>query len=161
MKVVHALYGLKTSGASWRATLVATLTEMGFSSSRADADVWMRPATKPNGFEYYEYLLVYVDDILAISHDPKPLIEEIGKTYELKKGSVGPPMRYLGATISKFQIPGNKTGREYWAMSAREYVQEAVRIVKDLLTKEGKTLKTNHVGTPIPDKLPTRTGYDT
>ena len=35
-------------------------------------------------------------------------------------------------------------------MSAREYVQEAVRIVKDLLAKEGKTLKTNHVSTPLP-----------
>ena len=34
-------------------------------------------------------------------------------------------------------------------MSAREYVQEAVRIVKDLLAKEGKTLKTNHVSTPF------------
>ena len=52
--------------------------------------------------------------------------------------------------ISKFQIPGDKTGREYWAMSAREYVQEAVRIVKNLLAKEGKTLKTNHVSTPFP-----------
>ena len=134
VKVVRALYGLKTSGTSWRATLVATLTEMGFSLSKADADVWMRPATKPNGFEYYEYLLVYVDNVLAISHDPKPLIEEIGKMYELKKGSVGPPTRYLGATISKFHIPGDKTGREYWVMSAREYVQEAVRIVKDLHT---------------------------
>ena len=91
-----------------------------------------------------------MDDVLAISHNPKPLIEEIGKTYELKKGSVGPPMRYLGATISKFQIPGDKTGREYWVMSAREYVQEAVRIVKDLLAKEGKTLKMNHVSTPFP-----------
>ena len=63
----------------------------------------MRPATKPNGFEYYEYLLVYVDDVLAISHDLKPLIDEVGKAYELKKGSVGPPTRYLGATI--FEIP--------------------------------------------------------
>ena len=35
-------------------------------------------------------------------------------------------------------------------MSAREYVQEAVRIVKDLLAKEGKTLKKNHVSTPFP-----------
>ena len=90
-----------------------------------------------------------MDDVLAISHDLKPLIDEIGKTYELKKGSIGLPMRYLGASISKFQIPGDKTGREYWLMSAREYVQEAVRIVKDLLTKEGKTLKTNHVSTPF------------
>ena len=62
----------------------------------------MRPATKPNGFEYYEYLLVYVDDVLAISHDPKPKIDEIGKTYELKKGSVGPPMIFGS---NNFEIP--------------------------------------------------------
>ena len=39
-------------------------------------------------------------------------------------------------------------------MSAREYVQEAVRIVKDLLAKAGRTLKTNHVSTPFPTSYP-------
>ena len=38
-----------------------------FVPSKADLDVWMRPATKSNGEQYYEYLLVYVDDILSIS----------------------------------------------------------------------------------------------
>jgi hypothetical protein len=38
---------------------------MDFVASLADPDVWMRPAVKDNGFEYYEYLLVYADDIIA------------------------------------------------------------------------------------------------
>jgi hypothetical protein len=41
--VVRALYGLKSSGAAWRADLAATLREMNFSSSQADPDVWIFP----------------------------------------------------------------------------------------------------------------------
>jgi hypothetical protein len=63
--IVRALYGLKTSGAAWHANLVETLKSMDFVASLADPDVWMRPAVKDNGFEYYEYLLVYADDIIA------------------------------------------------------------------------------------------------
>ena len=40
---------------------------MGFKSSVADPDVWMRPATKSDGEEYYEYLLAYVLKSLSIS----------------------------------------------------------------------------------------------
>jgi hypothetical protein len=28
----------------------------------------LRPASKPSGFACYEYLLVYVDDVLILSH---------------------------------------------------------------------------------------------
>ena len=45
--VVRALYGLKTSGASWRAMFSQTLKDMGFESTKADPDVYIRPATKP------------------------------------------------------------------------------------------------------------------
>ena len=47
MIVVRALYGLKTSGASWRAMFSQTLKDMGFESTKADPDVYIRPATKP------------------------------------------------------------------------------------------------------------------
>ena len=46
------------------------LDEIRFKSSPTDPDVWMKPAVKPDGEEYYEYVLMYVDDILAISMDP-------------------------------------------------------------------------------------------
>jgi hypothetical protein len=59
----RALYGLKSSGAAWRAHLAETLHTLEYTSSLADPDVWMRPAIKANGEHYYEYILVYVDDI--------------------------------------------------------------------------------------------------
>jgi hypothetical protein len=53
------------------------LDEMGFKSSVADPDVWLRPASRADSEQYYEYILMYVDDILAISADPMPIIEDI------------------------------------------------------------------------------------
>ncbi|MEM7457806.1 MAG: reverse transcriptase domain-containing protein, partial [Planctomycetota bacterium] len=40
--IVRALYGLKTAGASWHAHLGDTLRSLGFTSSYADHDVWLR-----------------------------------------------------------------------------------------------------------------------
>jgi len=56
--IVRALYGLKSSGAAWRSHLANTLQHLGFTSSLADPDVWYRSAVKPDGFTYYEYVLV-------------------------------------------------------------------------------------------------------
>jgi hypothetical protein len=44
MIVREALYGLKSSRATWRAHFAATLTEIGFLSTYADPDVWIRAA---------------------------------------------------------------------------------------------------------------------
>ena len=32
----------------------------------ADPDVWLRPAIKSDGLEYYEYVLLYIDDALVV-----------------------------------------------------------------------------------------------
>ena len=42
------------------------LDEIGFKSIPADTDVWIRSAIKPDSEEYYEYVMIYVDNILAI-----------------------------------------------------------------------------------------------
>jgi hypothetical protein len=63
MLVIKALYGLRSSGAAFRSLLAETLNKLGYKPSYADPDVWMRPAVKANGFEYYEYILTYVDDV--------------------------------------------------------------------------------------------------
>jgi Reverse transcriptase (RNA-dependent DNA polymerase) len=70
MVIKKALYGLKTSGTAFRAHLVETLYELNHTPMKADPDVWIRPEVKPDGFEYYEMVLVYVNDVLCISHDP-------------------------------------------------------------------------------------------
>jgi len=89
----------------------------------------MRAATKPNGFEYYEYVLVYVDDILVLSHKPKQTMDALGKLYRLKEDSIGVPTRYLGSTVKQWRFDDDKT-KVRWAMSSEQYVEEAIRNVE-------------------------------
>ena len=69
--MVKALYGIKSSGAVFRVFLSEQLDDMGFKSSNTEPEVWMREATKSDGEDYYEYILVYVDNLLVISLDAR------------------------------------------------------------------------------------------
>ena len=122
-----ALYGLKTSAKAWSKFFGKLLKEMGYKSCVADPDVWMKPETNKEGYKYWAYMLVYVDDCLAVNHDPGPEMEEIKSRYKLKNDTYGEPTRYLGANVDKFQIP--ETGEKYWSMSAYDYVKESCRMV--------------------------------
>jgi hypothetical protein len=51
--IVHALYGLCTSGARWHARLADVLQALHFYPCKAETDVWMK-----DGGTHYEYLLV-------------------------------------------------------------------------------------------------------
>ena len=129
--LVRALYGLKSSGASWRAMLAHTLKyELGFKSCRADPDVWYRPATKPDGEEYYEYILVYVDDILIISTQPRVWAEKIDAIHKFKKGSIAEPKIYLGGDVSKHTFE-DEPDRPKWAYGSISYVKNALSNVRE------------------------------
>jgi len=123
--ISRALYGLKSSGAAWCSTLASTLYESGFKLTHVDPDVLMRPATKEDGSEYYEYIFVYVDDILAISEKQSIIIKGIGDVYRLKEGIVMRPSSYLGATIKQHKLPDSPI-KIVWSMSADKYVKEVV-----------------------------------
>jgi hypothetical protein len=138
--IVKALYGLKSAGYAWRTLLARTLREeMGFKPCQGDMDVWRREAVKANGDKYYEYILVYVDDCLAISEFPRKIMDALAKRFFLKPGSVEESTRYLGATISKFYIDGDSKAK--WAIGSQEYVKEALRVVKARLEKMNMTLR--------------------
>ncbi len=132
---VHALYGLKSAGASWHATLVQALHDIGFVSTTADPDVWIWAAVQGDGFEYYEMLFVYVEDVLMLSHQPKVLIDAIGEYYKVKPGSDKEPEIYLGANIEKVQMPD---GREVWASSPCDYVNNAIKTIESLFEEDGE-----------------------
>ena len=150
VKIVRALYGLKSSGANWRAHMAATLRDAGFQSCKADPDVWMRPNTKPNGDKYWEYLLCYVDDLLCISHSPQLVMDYLAQIYTLKEGSVKEPDAYLGAEIMKWTIEkSDEPTKPRWAMSSDAYVKRAVvEVERYVVTKSGKRLPTK-VTTPM------------
>jgi len=78
--VVRALYGLKSSGAAF---LAEHLSDIGFAPTLADADVWMRPAIREDGFKYWEYVLCYVNDLLGISDDPIRIMKSIQSKFTL------------------------------------------------------------------------------
>ena len=75
--ITWALYGLKSAGAAWRTSFAQALAQLEFRPTHGDPDVYIKPQTKPDGTRYYEMLLVYVDDILVLSHDTKPIIDGI------------------------------------------------------------------------------------
>ena len=57
MLVVRAFYGLKSSGAAFRAFLVEALYYLGYKYSVANTDVWLRPDIKEkDGFKYWHYV---------------------------------------------------------------------------------------------------------
>ena len=83
-------------------------------------------------------LLVYVDNILVLSHDTKPILDGIAAQFRLKDDSLCAPDQYLGATIKIFT---DCEGSESWAMSSDEYVRAAVNEVVEGLDKHGLKLK--------------------
>jgi hypothetical protein len=147
--VIHkALYGLKSSGAAWRAHLARTLHDMEFKASLADPDVWLRPAVKDSGELYSKYVFVYVNDILVLSTKPAIIMNTLGKAYRLKEGSVGPPTQYLGAQIKPHRFQ-DMPGDNHWSMSSAKYVKEAIRNLEIELKKANKRLLSSHITSPL------------
>eukprot|EP00957_Ditylum_brightwellii_P039152 2961000-Ditylum_brightwellii.AAC.1 len=72
---------------------------MGFKSTRGDPGVYIHSQIKPDGFRYYEMILVYGDDILMISYDTNPIISQSTGSFRLKEDSLGPPSGYLGQQL--------------------------------------------------------------
>ena len=64
--IVGAIHGSASNGAYYWQHDLSAIEEMGFSSCKADPDVWLRLALKSNELEHYQRFLLYTDDILAI-----------------------------------------------------------------------------------------------
>ena len=51
--------------------LVYTLHKMVYETYKYENYMWIRSEVKPDVFEYWEYVLCYVDDVLSIIYDQK------------------------------------------------------------------------------------------
>ena len=66
-----------------------------------DPDIWMRPGHKRDGSEYWEYVLLYNDDILVVSeHSERLLREQFSKYFELKRNQLAVRSLHWGITTS-------------------------------------------------------------
>jgi hypothetical protein len=109
----------------------------------------MHARTKPDGFQYWSYVLVYTDNILIFNHEPQCAMDYLASQYTLKPGSVKKPDQYLGAQVSKFYIDGTENlEKPHWALSLEKYMKQAVADVKMELEKVDMCLLT-HVMIPL------------
>ena len=53
------------------------------------------------GFEYYAYVLIYVDDVMVIHHDADSVLRIIHKYFKLNPSSIIDPDIYLGSKLKK------------------------------------------------------------
>ncbi len=92
LMIIKAQYGLKSSGKRWHERFHDTMVAMGFFPSKAEEDIWMRDCG-----DHYEYLAVYVDDLLIASRKPQEIIDALTSApnnYKLK--GTGPVSFHLG-----------------------------------------------------------------
>ena len=91
-RIVKALYGLKASGRCWHNRLHDTLRSMKFFPSMAEEDIWMRDMG-----DHYEYIAVYVDDLLIASKNPKAITDTLESSpINFKLKGTGPLSFHLG-----------------------------------------------------------------
>jgi len=89
--ISKALHGLHSSGLHWSERLADVLREMGFFVSKAEKDIWMRDKG-----DHYEYIAVYVDDLLIASKDPDSIIKLLTEKHQFKLKGTGPTEFHLG-----------------------------------------------------------------
>ena len=106
MLIVKALYGLKSSGASWRSILSDILSKDGlwYKSSEEDKEVWIKMEVFPNWKTYYLMILVYVNNILVFLEDNSIAIDSLGKFTFLNKEECSLPTGTLALTPRIFKL---------------------------------------------------------
>jgi hypothetical protein len=133
--IVRALYGLKSAGAAFRNHLASCMDHLGWKPCLADRDLWMKEETRPDdGVKYWAYILIYVDDILCLHHDPGTSLAQIDKYFKMQPCSIMEQTFCLGANLKKTVIPNGVVDR---GMSSSKYFQAAVQNVQEYLKENG------------------------
>jgi Reverse transcriptase (RNA-dependent DNA polymerase) len=86
-----ALYGLRSSGLCWHQRFADVLRDLRFNPCKAEQDIWMR---ETNGL--YEYIGLYVDDLLIAAKDPEEIVKALREVHKFKLKGVGSLTYHLG-----------------------------------------------------------------
>jgi hypothetical protein len=137
-----ALYGLKSSGAAFRNHLAECMNKLGWNLCCNDRDLWMKAETFPDdGVLYWAYILIYVDAILCVHHEPGAPLAKLDEYFKMKEGYIQVKTFYLGAKLKKTVL---LNGVVDWSMSSSKYAQSAEKSVQEYLAAllgEQKLLK--------------------
>ena len=111
-------YGLRSAAATYHQVASGVLKKMGFRPTRVDPDLWIRKKG-----DHYEYLAIYVDDILAWGKKPLDIIKEVQRTFKLQ--GIGFPEYYLGADVDQIEEKELKEEGCVLGLSAKTYIKNA------------------------------------
>ena len=106
------------------------------------------PQSKLDGSEYYEYIMCYVNDILSVSLDAKPILQSLLGQFKLKGDKIEPLDMYLSTQLGTMQVKGN----DGWFMSSEKYVKSAIQNIEEMLQETEQRL-------PSKCKTPLAYGY--
>jgi hypothetical protein len=149
--------------------LAECMKHLGWHPCRAGRDLWVKAETRPDyGLLYWAYILIYVDDIFYVHHDPGSQLAKLDEYFKTQEGSIQVPTFYLGVKLKKTVLPN---GVVAWCMSSSKYVQSAVQNVKEyMVALPGDQKLMNKASDPftggykpdldeIPDVEPTRANF--
>ena len=124
----RALCGGKAAGRDFVNHLSCCMRFLGFKSCLADPDIWMRPAMKSDGTPHHECIPLCTDDALTVGENPEKILREVGKCFEPKEESVGPPKFHLGSHVRQVVL---ENGVKAWGFGSSQCVQSAVKNIEE------------------------------
>ena len=90
--MIHkAQYGLKSSCLRWSQRIHDIMLQLSFIPCKAYPCVWLREVKNK-----YEYIVIYVDDLLIASEQPQQTIQDLKEKYKVKIKGDGPLEYHLG-----------------------------------------------------------------
>jgi hypothetical protein len=116
-KIVRELYGLPSGGRVWHVHLQKNLRKMRFKQKCFDPDVYMQSNNDDTG---WDYLGVHTNDVTCVSSDAQGVMDELMKTYDIKK--VAEPTYHLGCGYKKLA----EDGMDYWNVGSNTLCREAI-----------------------------------
>ena len=118
--LLKSVYGLKSCGSAWFEEFATALISLGFVPSRSGPCVFIRRFQ-----DSYEYIVVWVDDLLVFSKRAKEVIKSINDLYNTKGNE--PPTYFLGGDILRVKLPNNGKETKYtYALSAKTFISTLI-----------------------------------
>jgi hypothetical protein len=88
---VTSEYGEQMSRYNQHQEFADVLTAMGFILSHAKAAIWMKENNN-----LYEYIAVYIDDLLIAAKNPKEILKTLDEQHKIKLKGAGPSTSHFG-----------------------------------------------------------------
>ena len=86
-----------------------------------DPDLWMHPTSS-----CYEYVCVYVDDLLVVMKEPETFFQNLSKRHGYMLKGVGDPEYHLGGNFGR-----DSDGTLFWG--AKTYIEKSLKAYEHIL----------------------------